>query len=62
MELVLTTREVEALKETLRAEVSRLLMEIANTDDRKMKDGLREREGLIRMVLEKLSAEIRGAA
>jgi hypothetical protein len=62
MELKLNDLEAEALRETLRAELSRLLMEIANTDDRKMKDGLRRREGLIRAILEKIPAEIRGAA
>lgn len=62
MELKLSDLEAEALRETLRAELSRLLMEIANTDDRKMKDGLRRREGLIRTILEKIPAEIRGAA
>ncbi len=62
MELRLTDYEVEALRETLRADLHKLLMEIANTDDRKMKEGLRRREGTIRSVLDKLGTEIRGAA
>ena len=62
MELRLTSPEAEALADTLRAELHKLLMEIANTDDRKMKEGLRGREGLIRSVLEKLGIDLRGAA
>ncbi len=62
MELWLTTSECDALAETLEGELSRLLMEIANTDDRKMKEGLRKREGLVRSVLDRVKVGLRGAA
>lgn len=62
MELWLTTPESDALAESLEGELSRLLMEIANTDDRKMKEGLREREGTIRSILERVKIGLRGAA
>ena len=62
MDLKLTIAETEALEETLKGELHKLLMEIANTDDRKMKEGLRDREGLVRSILGKLGTGMRGAA
>ncbi len=62
MELWLTTPESEALVESLEADLSRLLMEIANTDDRKMKEGLRKREAAIRSILDRIKVGLRGAA
>jgi len=37
-------------------------MEIANTDNRKMREGLREREEILKRIVEKLSAEVRAVA
>jgi hypothetical protein len=39
-----------------------MLMEIANTDNRKMREGLKEREGILTKILAKLPAETRTAA
>jgi hypothetical protein len=55
MELTLTTNEVALLKELLEADLSKLLMEIANTDIRSMRKGLKEREAMLRAIVEKLS-------
>jgi hypothetical protein len=55
MELTLTTNEVVMLKELLEADLSRLLMEIANTDIRSMREGLKEREEMLLAIVEKLS-------
>lgn len=55
MELVLTDNEVLLLKEILEADRSRLLMEIANTDVRSMRSGLREREEALRSIVKKIT-------
>jgi hypothetical protein len=55
MELTLTTNEVALLKELLEADLSKLLMEIANTDIRSMRKGLKEREEMLQAIVEKLS-------
>jgi hypothetical protein len=56
MELTLTDKEVLLLKEILEADLSKLLMEIANTDVRSMRKGLVEREVALRSIVEKLPA------
>lgn len=55
MELVLTDKEVLLLREILEADLSKLLMEIANTDVRSMRKGLKEREEALRSIAEKLA-------
>lgn len=55
MELTLTDKEILLLKEILEADLSKLLMEIANTDIRSMRRGLKEREDVLRSIVEKLS-------
>jgi tRNA threonylcarbamoyladenosine modification (KEOPS) complex Pcc1 subunit len=40
---------------TLEADLSKLLMEIANTDVSSMRNGLKEREDALRSIVEKLS-------
>lgn len=55
MELVLTDNEVLLLKEILEADRSRLLMEIANTDVRSMRRGLKEREEALGSILKKIT-------
>jgi hypothetical protein len=62
MELELTGAEKFVLRETLEKAVNEMLMEIANTDNRKMREGLKEREELLRGILAKLSAAARTAA
>ncbi len=62
MMIELTMPEIEALRESLEAHRSELMMEIANTDDRKMKEGLRERDERLRAILGKLGFEERGVA
>jgi hypothetical protein len=39
-----------------------MLMEIANTDNRKMREGLKEREENLKSILAKLPAEARAVA
>lgn len=55
MELTLTDKEILLLKEILESDLSKLLMEIANTDVRSMRKGLKEREDALRSIVEKLS-------
>jgi hypothetical protein len=54
MELALNDKEIVLLKEILEADLSKLLMEIANTDVRSMRKGLKEREDALRTIVEKL--------
>lgn len=55
MELALTENEALLLKEILEADLSKLLMAIANTDVRSMRKGLREREEILRSIVGKIS-------
>ena len=61
MEITLTGAEKIVLRETLEKAMHEMLMEIANTDNRKMREGLREREEILKTLLEKLPAEERVA-
>ena len=62
MELILTGPEKFVLRETLEKAISNMLMEIANTDNRKMREGLKEREEILNTILAKLPAEVHTAA
>jgi len=62
MEITLTGAEKLVLRETVSKAINEMLMEIANTDNRKMRDGLKEREGILKGILDKLPAEVRTAA
>ncbi len=62
MEITLTGAEKLVLRETVEKATHEMLMEIANTDNRKMRGGLREREEILRTILAKLPAEARTAA
>jgi hypothetical protein len=62
LEITLTAAEKLVLRETLEKAMHEMLMEIANTDNRKMREGLREREETLRTILAKLPAEARTAA
>ena len=62
MEITLNGAEKLVLRETVEKAINEMLMEIANTDNRKMRDGLKEREEILKTILEKLPAEARTAA
>ena len=62
MEITLTATEKVVLRETLEKAINEMLMEIANTDNRKMRDGLKEREEILKKILAMLPAEARSAA
>ena len=62
MELILTGPEKFVLRETLEKAINDMLMEIANTDNRKMREGLKEREEILNTILAKLPAEAYTAA
>ncbi|GAB4231873.1 MAG: hypothetical protein OHK0028_07090 [Deltaproteobacteria bacterium] len=62
MEITLTGAEKFVLRETVEKAINEMLMEIANTDNRKMREGLREREEILKGILAKLPAETRTAA
>ena len=56
MEITLTGAEKLALRATVEKALHEMLMEIANTDNRKMRQGLKEREEILRTILARLSA------
>ncbi len=58
MELWLTEPEVELLREMLVADHKALLREIARTDNRTMREGLKRREELLEGVLDKLGSTV----
>jgi tRNA(Glu) U13 pseudouridine synthase TruD len=58
MEITLTGPEKFVLRETLEKAIKEMLMEIAHTDNRKMREGLKEREEILKGILEKLPAEV----
>jgi hypothetical protein len=62
MEITLTGAEKLVLRETLEKAMHEMLMEIANTDNRKMREGLREREEILKKILAMLPAEAGTAA
>lgn len=62
MDLRLTNMELQVLKELLEADYSRIILEIAKTDTRKMREELKIREELLKGVMEKLGMSVRGAA
>ena len=62
MGITLTAAENLVLRETVEKAIHEMLMEIANTDNRKMREGLREREEILKRIVEKLPAEVRAVA
>jgi hypothetical protein len=62
MVITLTDAEKLVLRETVEKAIKEMLMEIANTDNRKMRNGLKEREELLKGIIEKLPAEVCAAA
>jgi len=62
MELTLTGPEKFVLRETLEKAINEMLMEIANTDNRKMREGLKEREEILKTILAKIPAVVSTAA
>ena len=62
--MIITLTDVEklVLRETVQKAINEMLMEIANTDNRKMRDGLKEREEILKKILAMLTAEARSAA
>ncbi len=57
MEMALTGSEAQVLRETLEKAIHDMLLEIAHTDNRKMREGLKEREEILRGILNRLPAE-----
>ena len=62
MELTLSGAETFVLRETLEKAIHEILMEIANTDNRKMREGLKEREEMLKTILAKIPAVASTAA
>ena len=60
--MILTGPEKFVLRETLEKAINEMLMEIANTDNRKMREGLKEREEILKTILAKIPAVARTAA
>jgi hypothetical protein len=54
MEMALTGSEQQVLRETLEKAFNELLMEIARTDNRKMREALKEREEILKRILGRL--------
>lgn len=62
MELRLTDSELELLRNTLESDLSDLLREIARTDKRDMREGLKAKEDLLRGILTRIGGELRRAS
>ena len=62
MELILTESEAELLRGMLDADRKTLLMEIARTDNRTMREGLKGREELLKGILNQLGEMVRKAS
>lgn len=62
MELRLAEPEVELLREMFESDLKNLLMEIARTDNRAMREGLKEREELLRGILARLPRTVQQAS
>jgi hypothetical protein len=62
MELRLTEPEMKLLKEILNADLSELLLEIARTDHREMREGLKKREMLLKGILDRLEVPVARAS
>jgi len=62
MELTLSGAEKFVLRETLEKAINDMLMEIANTDNRKMREGLKEREEILKGILAKVPSVASTAA
>jgi hypothetical protein len=57
MNISLTDAEVKLLQQLLHGDMSRLLLEIAHTDSRSMREGLQAREEVLKAVIEKLGGK-----
>ena len=62
MELMLTEPEVRLLAEILETDLKDLLMEIARTDNRAMREGLKEREARLQGILDRLGGILEEAS
>jgi hypothetical protein len=58
MELQLTGPEIKLLREILKTDLSELLLEIARTDHREMREGLKNREMLLKRILDRLEVPV----
>ncbi|MGB7630200.1 MAG: hypothetical protein WBM29_03860 [Candidatus Deferrimicrobium sp.] len=56
MEITLTGAEKFVLREMVEKVLHEMVVEIAHTDHRKMREGLKEREEILKGILEKLPA------
>lgn len=57
MNISLSDPEVRLLQQLLQGDLCRLLLEIAHTDHRSMREGLKAREELLQGVIRKLEAK-----
>jgi hypothetical protein len=55
-DISLSDPEVKLLQELLQGDMCRLILEIAHTDHRSMREGLKGRETLLKSVLQKLES------
>jgi hypothetical protein len=62
MDLAMTAAETRVLRETLEQAADELLLEIARTDHRKMRDSLKERETVLKRILAMIPEEAQSAA
>lgn len=62
MEIILSHTEADALKALLKADISDLLFEIARTDNRDMREGLKAKEELLMGILDKIEGKATKAA
>lgn len=58
MELGMSEPEVQLLLDVLQSDHKTLLMEIARTDNRAMREGLKRREELLKGILDRLGSAV----
>jgi hypothetical protein len=56
MNISLSDSEVRLLRELLQGDMCRLLLEIAHTDHRSMREGLKAREEVLKGIIQKIGA------
>ncbi len=57
MEIKLTKEEIQLLTQLLSSDMTRLILEIAHTDNRAFRTALKAREELLKGIIEKLQVE-----
>ncbi|TAL18832.1 hypothetical protein EPN96_00300 [bacterium] len=58
MDIQLSVEELRLIEQLLKGDLSRLILEIAHTDNRAMRTGLMEREELLKGIIAKIEGKL----